>query len=108
MNPWIVHRWLTSLNVRSLLVENVPEFTSWGPLLHPNGRPDKSQKGKYFQEWVRSMWGLGYTVEWRTLNAADFGDATTRIRFFLQARNDGLPISWPEATHSRHSVPRNS
>ena len=100
MNPWIVHRWLTALNVRCLLVENVPEFTSWGPL-DDNGRPDPERKGTYFEEWVRSLWGLGYDVQWRMLNAADFGEATTRTRFFLQARNDGQPIHWPEPSHAK-------
>ena len=104
MNPWIVHRWLTSLNVRCLLVENVPEFTDWGPLLDDD-RPDKTKKGIYFEEWVKSLWGLGYQAEWRMLNAANYGDATTRIRFFLQARNDGKPIRWPEATHSKTGSP---
>ena len=100
MNPWIIHRWLTSLDVRCLLTENVPEFTAWGPL-DANNRPDKSRKGLYFEEWVRSLWGLGYTVEWKILNAADYGDATSRVRFFLQARKDGHAIWWPEATHSK-------
>ena len=100
MNPWIIQRWLTSLDVRCVLLENVPEFTGWGPL-DEDGRPDKSRKGLYFQEWVRSFWGLGYEVEWRMLNAADYGEATSRVRFFLQARKDGEPIRWPEATHSK-------
>ena len=100
MNPWIVHRWLTALNVRCLLVENVPEFTSWGPL-DDDGRPDPEKKGVYFEEWIRSIWGLGYDVQWRMLNAADYGEATTRVRFFLQARRDGVPIQWPEPTHAK-------
>ena len=100
MNPWIVHRWLTALNVRCLLVENVPEFTSWGPL-DENNRPDPDRKGMYFEEWIRSLWGLGYEVQWRMLNAADYGEATTRTRFFLQARNDGQPIHWPEPSHAK-------
>ena len=100
MHPWIVHRWLTSLNIKTLICENVPEFTDWGPL-QGDGRPDKTKKGMYFEEWVKSLWGLGYQAEWRMLNAANYGDATTRIRFFLQARNDGKPIRWPEATHSK-------
>ena len=102
MNPWIVHRWLTSLNVRCLLVENVPEFTDWGPL-NEDGQPNRNKKGLYFEEWIKSLWGLGYDAQWKMLNAADFGDATTRVRFFLMARNDGLPLRWPEATHSKHS-----
>ena len=104
MHPWIVHRWLTSLNVKTLICENVPEFTDWGPL-QGDGRPDKTKKGMYFEEWVKSLWGLGYQAEWRMLNAANYGDATTRIRFFLQARNDGKPIRWPEATHSKTGSP---
>ena len=104
MHPWIVHRWLTSLNIKTLICENVPEFTDWGPL-QGDGRPDKTKKGMYFEEWVKSLWGLGYQAEWRMLNAANYGDATTRIRFFLQARNDGKPIRWPEATHSKTGSP---
>ena len=100
MSPWIIHRWLTSLNVRCLLIENVPEFTSWGPL-SADGTPDKARKGLYFGEWVKSIRGLGYQVEYRNLNAADHGDATTRVRFFLQARKDGRPIHWPVPTHAR-------
>ena len=85
-------------------MENVPEFTDWGPL-QDDDRPDPNRKGLYFQEWVRSLWGLGYDAEWRLLNAADYGDATTRVRFFLQARNDGHPIRWPEPTHSKTGAP---
>ena len=104
MNPWIIQRWLTSLRVKCLLVENVPEFISWGPLLE-NGRPDKAKKSLYFEEWVKSLWGIGYAVEWRMLNAANYGDATTRTRFFLQARNDGRPIRWPKASHAKAPEP---
>ena len=100
MNPWIINRWLTSLNVRNLIVENVPEFKDWGPL-GDDHRPIRSRKGTYFESWVRSLWDLGYKAEWKDLNAADYGDATTRVRFFLIARNDGLDIRWPEATHSK-------
>ena len=88
------------MNVRCLILENVPEFTAGGPL-QEDGKPDRSRKGLYFQEWVRSLWGLGYEAQWRLLNAADYGDATTRTRFFLMARNDGRPIRWPEPSHSK-------
>ena len=104
MNPWAVHRWLTSLDVQRVLVENVPEFTDWGPL-GQDGRPERARKGQHFQAWFLTFHSLGYHAEWRMLNAADYGDATTRIRFFLQARNDGEPIRWPEATHSKTGGP---
>ena len=99
MNPWAILRWITSLNVRCLLVENVPEYVDWGPLL-PDGRPDPQHKGEYFQSWFFAIQKAGYKAEWRYLNAADHGDATTRIRFFLIARSDGRPIRWPEPSHS--------
>ena len=76
-----------------------------GDLCFRTDAPDKRRKGLYFEEWVRSMWGLGYTVEWKLLNAADYGEATTRVRFFLQARNDGLPITWPEPSHAPSNKP---
>lgn len=100
MSAWHINRWASSLDVRCILVENVSEFVGWGPVL-PSGQPDPARKGSYFQAWVQSLWAMGYDAEWRVLNAADFGDATTRQRFFLQARKDGCPIRWPEPTHSR-------
>ena len=91
MNPWIVQRWLTAIDVHCLLVENVPEFVNWGPL-DENNKPIRKYRGWYFNEWIRSLWGLGYDVQWRMLNAADYGEATTRTRFFLVARKDGVPV----------------
>ena len=100
MSPRAIHNWLTKLDVRCVIVENVPEFVDWGPL-GPDDRPIKSQKGIHFQDWFLTFQSLGYTAEWRMMNAADYGDATTRIRFFLIARKDGLPITWPEPSHAK-------
>ena len=100
MNAWAVHNWLTTLDVRCVLIENVPEFIHWGPVL-ANGQPDKSRKGQAFQAWFLTFHQLGYQAEWRMLNAADYGDATTRTRFFLLARKDGRPVIWPEPSHSK-------
>lgn len=61
--------------------------------------PDLSRPGETFRRWVKSLERLGYVVEWRVLNAADFGAPTRRRRFFLIARCDGKPIRWPEPTH---------
>lgn len=102
MDPWHVVTWLTELRVKRLLIENVPEFVDWGPVDARTGRPIRSRKGEYFRAWVRAIEGLGYKVTWRVdINAADYGDATTRVRFFLMARNDGKPLRWPEPTHAR-------
>ena len=104
MNPWAIMNWLTKLDVNSVLIENVPEFVDWGPL-NKEGRPDKSKKGKHFEAWFMAFLALGYTAEWRMINAADYGDATTRTRFFLMARKDGRPIEWPEPSHAKESNP---
>ena len=101
MNPWAVMNWLTKLDVRHVLIENVPEFTDWGPLDPATKKPIKSKKGEHFQSWFLNFFLLGYHAEWRILNAADYGDATTRTRFFLLARKDGHPIEWPEPTHAK-------
>ena len=100
MNPWAVQNWLTKLDVRCVLIENVPEFVDWGPV-DEDGRPIKSLKGTYFQAWFLSFFALGYDAEWRMITAADYGDATTRRRFFLMARKDGRPVEWPEPTHAQ-------
>ena len=99
MSAWAVMDWLTKLDVRTVLIENVPEFTDWGPLI--NERPDKAHKSEQFQAWFLTFAALGYRAEWRMLNAADYGDATTRVRFFLIARKDDLPITWPEPSHAK-------
>lgn len=100
-DPWIIIRWLTDLRVKRLLIENVPEFMSWGPIDLRTGRPLKSKKGQYFQAWVKVIEALGFKLEYRVLCAANFGDATTRDRFFLMARSDGRKIVWPMQTHSK-------
>lgn len=96
-----VLRWLKKLQVDVLVVENVREFADWGPL-NKELRPVKEKKGQYFREFLRDLQKLGYKFEWRILNSANFGDATTRERFFLIARKDGFPIVWPNATHAKN------
>src|SRR5690606_5961580 len=61
----------------------------------------KSRKGEYFRAWVRALRAIGLRVDWRILNCADYGDATTRQRFFLLGRADGRRPDWPAPTHSR-------
>lgn len=101
MSPWHVQRWCTVLDVDCLLIENVPEFVEWGPVDPRTQRPIKAKKRVYFEAWIQALWALGYAAEWRVINHADHGDATTRKRFFLIARKDGRPIRWPEATYSK-------
>ena len=95
---WIVLRWAGTVRPRVIILENVEEFRTWGPVRR--GRPVKSKTGQTFRQWLGQLEALGYVVEWRELVAADYGAPTTRKRFFLIARSDGRPIVWPEPTHA--------
>jgi DNA (cytosine-5)-methyltransferase 1 len=94
---WVVLRWAAHARPRVIICENVEEFTTWGPVRR--GKPIKSKAGRTFERFVGQLRDLGYTVEWRVLNAADYGAPTTRERLFIVARCDGQPIVWPEPTH---------
>lgn len=100
-DPWHIITWLTELRVKRIIIENVWEFIGWGPVDPRTGKPLKSRKGEYFRAWIDTIRRLGFEPEWRKLNAADYGDATTRSRFILMARSDGRSLSWPVPTHRR-------
>lgn len=94
----VVFPWLRDVHPEVVILENVPEFLSWGPL-DPSGHPIKARAGEFFREWVVKVESRGYRVEWRTLSACDFGAPTTRRRLYLVARCDGQAFRWPEPTH---------
>ncbi len=98
MSAWQILRWAEALYIDNILVENVPEFRNWGPL-GANRKPIQRLKGKIFLAFLEQLRSLGYAVDWRILNCADYGDPTTRERLFIQARRGGRPIVWPEPTH---------
>lgn len=97
---WCVARWAEALRPSVILIENVPEFQTWGPI-GSHGMPLKSKKGITFLAWVGALESLGYTVDWRVLRAADYGDPTTRERLFVQAVRGRRKIVWPEPTHTK-------
>lgn len=101
MSGWHVVRWCTELRVDALLLENVPEFVRWGPVNRRTGKPIKSREGEYFRAWWAALEAIGFKLEKREINCADYGDATTRVRLFILGRSDDKPIRWPEATHAR-------
>lgn len=103
-SAYCVHRWCAALDVKRVLIENVPEFVGWGPL-DGKGRPLKSKKGSLFVAFIDTLKAMGYRVEWRILNAADYGGATTRRRLFIQCAKGRLAIRWPERTHEPDPQP---
>lgn len=95
---WITLRWAGMVRPRVIILENVEEFQTWGPVR--KGKPVKKKAGQTFQKFIKQLRDLKYRVEWRELVAADYGAPTTRKRFVLIARCDGRPICWPEPTHA--------
>lgn len=94
---WVALKWAATVRPRVIMLENVEEFKTWGPLL--GDRPDPNQKGRTFNCFVNALRRHGYQVDWRELRACDYGAPTIRKRFFLIARCDGRPIVWPKPTH---------
>ena len=98
--PWCILRWADALHPGVILIENVPEFRTWGPL-GSKGKPLKSRRGDTYRAFLTALDSLGYRVEDRVLNAADYGDATTRKRLFIQAVRGRRAVTWPEPTHAK-------
>ncbi|MBE6826363.1 MAG: DNA cytosine methyltransferase [Ruminococcus sp.] len=126
---WVAVRWAYMVRPRVIMLENVPEIRSWGPL-DDKGKPIKQRAGEIFEGFCMALTtgippehpahgemcaslgilpesemaealsrGLGYMLDYRILRSCDYGAPTTRTRFYMIARSDGNPIIWPEATH---------
>ncbi|ODP35127.1 DNA cytosine methyltransferase [Pandoraea sp. ISTKB] len=95
---WVAMRWAAVVRPRVIMLENVEEFRTWGPVL-ADGSPCPKRKGDTFRSFVRQLEAMGYSAEHRELRACDYGAPTIRKRLFLIARCDGKAIVWPEPTH---------
>jgi DNA (cytosine-5)-methyltransferase 1 len=105
---WVAVRWAATVRPRVIILENVEEFKTWGPLIVGQDGydyPCKDRKGHTFNAFKQELEKLGYRVEHKELRACDYGAPTIRKRLFLVARCDGLPIVWPEATHGPGLAP---
>lgn len=126
---WVVTRWAGQVKPRVITLENVKQVLQWGPLVakrdkvtgrvikldgsiaNPGERvpleqqylvPDPKHKGRTWRQFVHTLEAMGYEVKTQMLCAADYGAGTTRDRLFLHARNDGLPVTFPEPTHFKN------
>lgn len=96
---WVACRWAALVRPRVIMLENVEEFKTWGPL-NRGHHPIKAKQGDTFRQFVKQLNELGYEIQFRELVAADYGAPTKRKRFFMIARCDGVPIMWPKPTHA--------
>lgn len=99
---WVAVKWAKAVHPRVIILENVEEFQTWGPLVKDEKGdlyPDPNKKGQTFNLFIKALEKQGYKISFRELRACDYGAPTTRKRFFMIARCDGKPIVWPEPTH---------
>lgn len=101
---WVAIKWAGTVKPKVIILENVEEFQTWGPV-DKNGKPIAKEKGRTFRSFLNAFKYLGYETDYRELTACDYGAPTTRKRFFLIARCDGKPIVWPETTNGEGKLP---
>lgn len=95
---WVVIRWAEIAKPDVIIMENVEEFQTWGPIDN-DGKPLEWASGQTYELWLNKLRKAGYKVQSRELRACDYGAPTIRKRWFLIARRDGRPIVWPKPTH---------
>ena len=127
---WVAVRWAALVRPKVIMLENVPEIQTWGPL-GADSKPDNAHAGETFDGFIKALTtgidkehptfaemcsaleiapdaelakrisaGLGYDLEYRVLKSCDYGAPTIRTRFYLIARCDGRPIVWAEPIHA--------
>ncbi|WP_299144064.1 DNA cytosine methyltransferase [uncultured Tateyamaria sp.] len=95
---WVIVKWAEEVKPDIIIMENVEEFPTWGPV-GEDGQPVKEFAGITYNAWVKRFRRAGYKTSSREMRGCDFGDPTIRKRWFFIARRDGLPIAWPKPTH---------
>lgn len=95
---WKAFDWVEKTQPVVFSLENVSEYRHWGDL-DADGFPIKEKAGETWEAFLQAFRDLGYAVDWKILNSADYGAPTSRERLIMVARRDGLPIRWPVRTH---------
>ena len=95
---WHLDRYVETINPDFVTIENVHEFTLWGPT-DEDDQPIKALEGTYFVPWLEKIDSYGYHNDYRMLNAAAFGAYTSRDRLFITFARQGMDIQWPAPTH---------
>jgi len=106
-----MYRYIQQSNPSIIIIENVKEFLTWGPLkeVKKGGKvitvADPTQKGIHYKQWVRSIKNMGYTYDYRILNSADYGARTSRSRYFGVFVKLNFDICFPKPTHAKNAKP---
>lgn len=97
-----VLEWVRAKLPTYLVVENVPEFLTWGPI-DDNGKVIKELAGTTFNKWIKALRDLGYMLEWKVVNCADYGVPQTRKRFILIGKRNSRHVPYPAPTRSQEN-----
>jgi DNA (cytosine-5)-methyltransferase 1 len=95
-----LERYIMAIDPDYIMIENVVEFMSWGPL-DENGKPISKKNGSDWLRWRKALCAMGYKDDWKELNSANFGAYTSRNRLFGVFAKYELPIAWPSPTHAK-------
>jgi DNA (cytosine-5)-methyltransferase 1 len=82
---WEIHRILKEKGSKApsmLMLENVDRLI----------KSPASQRGRDFAVMLASLSDLGYAVEWRVINAAEYGMPQRRRRIYILGYKEGSPI----------------
>ncbi len=85
--PWAL-RILACRRPQVVIFENVKGLTF------------SKHEGYFHASILQPLRRLGYDVQWKILNSADYGVPQTRERVFIIGRLDGGRITWPTVTHT--------
>ncbi len=116
---WIIRPWVEKTRPEVIVLENVVEFETWGPLIDHHvdgcpggidgegclgacgyGRPDRLRAGETYREWRDWITSQGYSFEARRIVAWEYGAPTTRERLYIVMRADGRSACWPAPTYA--------
>lgn len=75
---WSINRLLEMRHPKYVLLENIDRLL----------KSPASQRGRDFAIILSCMYRLGYSVEWRVINAADYGMPQRRRRVYIYAEHD--------------------
>jgi DNA (cytosine-5)-methyltransferase 1 len=81
---------------RLILLENVPGFI--------RGSKTAQRVVKDALRGINRRNGTNYRLQWKILNAADYGVPQRRRRAIMVARRDGKKFEWPQSTHSDRPI----
>ena len=91
---WQIYRLLRLKQPKYILLENVDRLL----------KSPASQRGRDFAVMLASLAALGYTVEWRVINSADYGFPQRRRRVFIVGEHTADRLNNPTHTIFQQGV----